>query len=137
MISSRSAIIRSRTEARIVDALAVMSAAGYSTAARQRALAPLRGLCRWWVRRGHLSTDPTADEDLAVRQRRQRLPSSFTDDEVARITAAAAREDPAQRTELRWPARDLATVALLAGRTSDEAIAQFRRDHGWPSLQLK
>ena len=54
------------TEARIVDALAVMSGAGYSTAARQRALAPLRGLCRWLVRRGHLTVDPTADEDLAV-----------------------------------------------------------------------
>ena len=30
----------------------------------------------------------------------------------------------------------LATVAMLAGRTSYEAIAEFGRDHGWPLLQV-
>jgi hypothetical protein len=30
----------------------------------------------------------------------------------------------------------LATVAMLTGRTSYEAIAEFGRDHGWPLLQL-
>jgi integrase/recombinase XerD len=48
-------------------------------------------------------------------RRRQALPISFTDDELARIPAAAARGASTVRDAQRWPARDPALLALLAG----------------------
>ena len=99
----------------IQSALVEMSRAGLSVSARQRALAPLRGFCRWLVRTGRLPTDPTVDEDLTVRSSPSRLPAAFTDDELARITDAVRSGAGTQRDALRWPERDLATLALLAG----------------------
>ena len=92
-----------------------MTTSGLSVPARRRALAPLRGFCGWLVRSRRLAIDPTQDEDLTVRGGAQALPVSFTDDELARITAAAARGASTVRDAQRWPARDLALLALLAG----------------------
>jgi len=69
----------------------------------------------WLVRNGYLGADPTNDEDLEIRSAPNRLPSHFTDDELARITTAAAAGLDGQRARLRWPERDLAAIALLAG----------------------
>ena len=99
----------------LIAGLAAMNTAGLSVAARQRAMAPMRGLCRWLVRNGHVSSDPTDSEDLEIRSSPSRLPSSFTDDELARVTSAVAAGVERQRAELRWPERDLAAIALLAG----------------------
>ena len=99
----------------IQHALIEMSHAGLSVSARKRALAPLRGFCRWLARTGRLSTDPMTSEDLTVRSSPPRLPSAFSTDELARITAVVRSGAGRQREELRWPERDLATLALLAG----------------------
>jgi site-specific recombinase XerD len=96
-------------------ALAAMAAAGLSVPARQRAMAPLRGLCAWLARHGHLPFDPTADEDLSVKSRPQRLPAPYNTEELGRIAAAVERGFDDQNAQLRWPERDQAVVALLAG----------------------
>lgn len=103
------------TRENLIGGLAAMNTAGLSVAARQRSMAPMRGLCRWLVRNGHLTADPTNDEDLEIRSAPRRLPSHFTDDELERITTVAAAGLDDQRASLRWPDRDLATIALLAG----------------------
>ena len=100
---------------RLVAGLSAMNTAGLSVSARQRSLAPLRGLCRWLVRTGRLVADPTNNEDLEVRSSPSSLPSSFSDDELARIVTVAADGIESQREQLRWPDRDIATIALLAG----------------------
>ena len=92
-----------------------MSTAGLSVAARQRALAPLRGFCRWLARRHHLTIDPTTDDELTIRTTRTRLPASFNAEEMARIDAVVGTTFDDQRQALRWPTRDQATLALLAG----------------------
>lgn len=99
----------------LIAGLEAMSTAGLSMSARQRAMAPMRGLCRWLVRNGHLPRDPTDDVHLDFRPSPSRLPSAFTGDELARITAAVATGVGQQRAELRWPERDLAASALMAG----------------------
>jgi site-specific recombinase XerC len=99
----------------IQGALGEMARAGLAVAARKRALSPLRGLCRWLTRTGRLSVDPTADEDLTIRSSPARLPVAFSDAEMARITEAVITGSGNQRDALRWPARDLAALALLAG----------------------
>lgn len=103
------------TSDRLVAALAAMNRAGLSVPARQRAMAPMRGLCRWCVRSGHLVVDPTDIDDLEIRSTPTRLPSHFTDDELARIVAAVTAGLDSQRAALRWPERDLAALALLSG----------------------
>lgn len=99
----------------LIAGLETMKTAGLSVSARQRAMAPMRGLCRWLVRNGHLSRDPTDDVDLEIRSSPSGLPSAFTGDELARITATVAAGVGLQRAELRWPERDLAAMALLVG----------------------
>jgi integrase/recombinase XerD len=99
----------------IQRALVEMNKVGLSASARQRALAPLRGLCRWLVRNERLPADPTIDEDLTVRSSPRRLPSAFSVAELARITTVVRSGVSGQREALRWPERDLATLALLAG----------------------
>lgn len=101
------------TRDNVEDALAAMNDAGLSTSARKRSLAPLRGLCGWLARRGVIEVDPIGD--FSVKTAGKRLPKAFTDDEMRRIYSAAAVEDPTQRADLRWPARDRAVVAVLAG----------------------
>jgi len=99
----------------LIAGLAAMNTAGLSVAARQRVMAPMRGLCQWLVRNGYLGANPTNDEDLEIRSAPNRLPSHFTDDELARITTVTAAGLNDQRQSLRWPERDLAAIALLAG----------------------
>jgi integrase/recombinase XerC len=50
-----------------------------------------------------------------VRSPPRRLPSAFSADELARITTVVRSGVSGQREALRWPERDLATLALLAG----------------------
>src|SRR5215207_5931922 len=65
------------TAERIQHALATMAGAGLSVAARQRALAPLRGFCGWLVRSRRMAVDPTQDEELSIRASSRRLPAAF------------------------------------------------------------
>ena len=95
--------------------LAAMAVAGLSLPARQRAMAPLRGLCAWLARRGHLPFDPTADEDLSIKSRPRRTPASYDAEELARIATAVDTGFADQIGKLRWPERDQAVLALLAG----------------------
>jgi integrase/recombinase XerD len=95
--------------------LAAMSAAGLSVPARQRAMAPLRGLCSWLARNQHLSYDPTARDDLTIKGQPQRLPVAYSTSELTRIAQAVPAIHDDQTEALRWPAPDEATFALLAG----------------------
>lgn len=99
----------------VIAGLEAMKTAGLSVSARQRAMAPMRGLCRWLVRNGLLPRDPTDEVHLEIRTSPSGLQSAFTGDELARITAVVATGVGPQRAELRWPERDLATIALLVG----------------------
>ena len=95
--------------------LAAMSAAGLSVSARQRAMAPLRGLCSWLARNRHLPYDPTAGDDLTIKGLPQRLPVAYSTTELTRIARAVPAVHDDQTEALRWPARDRATFALLVG----------------------
>lgn len=108
-------VVADLTADRIQRGLAEMSGAGLSVSARQRALSPLRGFCRWLVRGGHLQIDPTQDEELSVRAPGHRLPASFSDSEMARIIDVIREGRGQQRNADRWPERDLAALVLLAG----------------------
>jgi site-specific recombinase XerD len=101
--------------ARIHAGLAAMAKAGLSLPARQRAMAPLRGLCAWLARHGHLPFDPTADEDLSMKGRPRLPPASYDTTELARIATAVDTGFADQNRQLRWPERDQAVLALLAG----------------------
>jgi len=83
--------------------------------ARQRALSPMRGFCRWLARSGRLRVDPMQDEELSVRGSSPRLPAAFSDAEVARIAEVARDGRGRQRESDRWPERDLAALSLLTG----------------------
>ena len=125
-------------------ALAAMAAAGLSVAARQRALAPLRGFCRWLTRHHHLRLDPTGDDELTIRSTRTRLPVAYSTAELARIDAIVGTDLDDQRPTLRWPARDQATLALLAGcglRVSEACDLTWQRlaelDTDQPLLRVR
>ncbi len=118
------------TEAKIQTALAAMATAGLSVAARQRAMAPLRGFCRWLTRHHHLTLDPTSDDELTVRAKPPRLPASYSTPELARIDAVVGTDLDDQRPALRWPNRDQAALALLAGcglRVSEASELTWQR----------
>ena len=102
-------------EASIHTALTNMTTAGLSASARQRALAPLRGLCRWLAYTGRLPADPTSADTLTVRSSPPRPPAAFSSNELARIMTVVTHTTGSQRTTLRWPSRELAVLALLAG----------------------
>ena len=128
----------------IGDGLAAMAAAGLSVAARQRAMAPLRGLCSWLARQRHLPYDPVAGDELTMRTPAARLPVSYSAVELGRIMAAVATEHDDQSQAMRWPIRDQATLALLAGcglRVSElcaltwTQVAELDTDH--PVLRVR
>jgi len=108
-------VLNDLTSETIQRALAEMSRAGLSVSARQRALSPLRGFCRWLVRSGRMRVDPTQDEELSVRGSSQRLPAAFSKAEIARITEVVRDGSGRQHDAARWPERDLAALSLLAG----------------------
>lgn len=93
----------------------------YEASSRARMLSTLRTWCRWLVRRGHLSADPTEFEELAVSTARGRhLPKAFSNAEVEAMVAAAGR--PPTRSRSAWPSRDVALLRVLSGaglRTSE------------------
>ena len=77
-----------------------------------RMLSTWRGFCRWLLRRGYLTSDPTDDDLLTITTSGERLPRAFTEPDVTALRAAAL--DPPVRARSAWPARDLAIVEVLA-----------------------
>lgn len=102
----------------LLRALAVLRTT-YAPTTVQRTVSTLRGFCRWLVRRGHLPSDPAADELLTVRDHRGRADGSplpfhaFTSSEVEAMIDAAAAPPPSARSA--WARRDVAVLATLAG----------------------
>jgi site-specific recombinase XerD len=85
---------------------------GKSPATRARMLSAWRGFSRWLVVTGSLPTDPTLAFETPVGS--GRLPVAFTEEELLSVLEAASSEaDPGVRA--RWPLRDRALVAVLAG----------------------
>ena len=64
-------------------------------------------------RTGLIDGDPSAR--LPRWRARERLPSAFSADELRSILAAASTPDPDAKPAVRWPRRDRALVAVLAG----------------------
>lgn len=99
--------------ASVRGALAQLAADGYAEATRARVTSTVRGLYRWLTETGLIDGDPSAR--LPRWRARERLPSAFSVDELRSILAAAATPDPAAKPAVRWPRRDRALVAVLAG----------------------
>ncbi len=94
-------------------ALAQLAADGYAAATRARVTSTVRGLYRWMAETGVIDADPSAR--LPRGRARERLPSAFSAEELRSILAAASTPDPDAKPAVRWPCRDRALVAVLAG----------------------
>ena len=94
-------------------ALAQLAADGYAVATRARVTSTVRGLYRWLAETGVIEGDPSAR--LPRWRARERLPSAFSAEELRSILAAASTPDPDAKPAVRWPRRDRALVAVLAG----------------------
>lgn len=90
----------------VEDYLADRRAAGLSPASVSRALAAVRGLHRFLLEEGERGNDPT--EQVGAPKAGDRLPKALDEDEVDRLLAAAAGDDPFAR-------RDRAMLELLYG----------------------
>jgi len=94
-------------------ALAQLAAEGYAEATRARVTSTVRGLYRWLAETGAIDGDPSAR--LPRWRARERLPAAFSAEELRWILAAASTADPDAKPAVRWPLRDRALVAVLAG----------------------
>ena len=92
-------------------ALAELARDGRAPSSRNRVRSTTGSLCKWLVRRGLLTADPTTEIDRPAQPRR--LPVALSDDQLGAVLTAATGTDPAAR--LPWPQRDRALVAVLAG----------------------
>jgi integrase/recombinase XerD len=90
----------------VEDHLARCRRHGLGPASVARALAAVRGLHRFLVEEGWTDVDPTADVRRLTSPRR--LPKAMSEEEVGRLLAAAAGDEPADR-------RDLAMLEVLYG----------------------
>lgn len=99
------------TDANLKSVFEQMIDDGKAPASRARLLSALRGLCKWLIRNGHLTVDPTIDFETP--QSSRQLPVALTDDQLAAVFAAAAAPD--ERLRAHWPKRDLAIIGILAG----------------------
>jgi site-specific recombinase XerD len=97
--------------ANLKRATAGLARANYAAATRARMLASIRGICRWLVLNGHMTSDPTIH--LGYPAIPTRLPAAFLPSELEDIVRTVSQPDPAARFP--WPARDRALVAVLAG----------------------
>jgi site-specific recombinase XerD len=97
-----------------------------------RMLSTLRTFTNWGTRRGHLASDPCADDELQLAAGSQRRPKGLTDLEIDALrSAAAAPAGPGVRRF--WPARDLAIIEFLDGTgiRASELCAIQARDIDW------
>lgn len=99
------------TTGAIRAALADLVRDGRAASSRTRVRSTTGSLCRWLVRKGLLSADPTLEIDRPVLPRR--LPVTLTDAQLGAVLRAASTPDPVAR--LAWPERDRALIAVLAG----------------------
>ncbi len=83
-----------------------LQARGLAPASVNRAMAAVRGLHRFLLAEGLMSTDPTADVEAGKLPRG--LPKALTEDEVTRLLDAVTGEEPANR-------RDRAILEVLYG----------------------
>lgn len=83
-----------------------LQARGLAPASVNRAMAAVRGLHRFLLAEGLMSTDPTADVEAGKLPRG--LPKALSEDEVTRLLEAVAGQEPANR-------RDRAILEVLYG----------------------
>ena len=83
-----------------------LQARGLAPASVNRAMAAVRGLHRFLLAEGLMSTDPTADVEAGKLPRG--LPKALSEDEVTRLLDAVTGEEPAHR-------RDRAILEVLYG----------------------
>lgn len=97
----------------LLRALAHLGDEGLADTTRRRLLAHLRGWSKWLTTRGHLTSDPTAADELRVRSTGRDLDGkSFTDDEIGDLIASATNPPAGARSA--WPSRDVAVILTLA-----------------------
>ena len=93
-------------EAVVEDYVAWLRSTGRKPASVARALVAVRSLHRFCVEEGRASADPT--DDVGAPKVPQGLPKALTEEEVARLLAAVAGEEPMAR-------RDRAILEVLYG----------------------
>ena len=96
--------------------LAALADAGLAPASRARHLAALRSFFNWCEERGHLQANPAAA--LSAPRRGRRLPRYLEEDEVERLLAAPAADDPQEHRD-----RALLEVLYSSGCRVAELVA--------------
>jgi site-specific recombinase XerD len=87
--------------------------ADLAPSSRQRALSTIRGFCGWFVRRGHLPTNPCDAPELTVKRPSSGEVPAFRSDDVERLLVAGATPPPSN-VRSAWPAREVAIVEVFA-----------------------
>jgi integrase/recombinase XerD len=82
-----------------------------SSSSRARYLSAWRSFSRWAVRNSLLNRDPTFEFDLASASPRD--PVYFSEEDLRRMLVVA--QQPTIGSSARWPIRDVALIAVLAG----------------------
>lgn len=97
----------------LTRSLATARSGSFAPSSIRRMMSTLRGFTRWLNARGHIATDPCADDVFTLPRMQLPTPRSITPEQVEQMLEAA-ETIPARARQGWWPARDRCIIALLA-----------------------